>query len=60
MLCEDNIMQYLIFLPVFLLRFASNVPKLLDLCCGRGGDMHKWLNFRVGLSFCPFVLLGPS
>ena len=45
---------------IFLLRFASNVPKLLDLCCGRGGDMHKWLNFRVGLSFCPFVLLGPS
>lgn len=28
-------------------RFASNAPRLLDLCCGRGGDIWKWINAGV-------------
>jgi hypothetical protein len=29
-------------------RFAQGVPRLLDLCCGRGGDLHKWKDVNVG------------
>ena len=27
--------------------FAWRVPKLLDLCCGRGGDLAKWREAEV-------------
>jgi hypothetical protein len=30
-------------------RFAGNVDKLLDLACGRGGDLHKWM--RSGIKY---------
>mmetsp|Transcript_19844 Transcript_19844/g.43187 ORF Transcript_19844/g.43187 Transcript_19844/m.43187 type:complete len:361 (-) Transcript_19844:591-1673(-) len=29
-------------------RFASQAPMLLDLCCGRGGDISKWIDAGVG------------
>ena len=28
--------------------FAQDCDALLDLCCGRGGDIHKWINCNVG------------
>ncbi|QDZ17584.1 mRNA (Guanine-N(7))-methyltransferase [Chloropicon primus] len=28
--------------------FAQDADSLLDLCCGRGGDIHKWINCNVG------------
>jgi mRNA (guanine-N7-)-methyltransferase len=28
-------------------RFAYNRDALLDLCCGRGGDIHKWIKNKV-------------
>ena len=28
-------------------RFAYNKDALLDLCCGRGGDIHKWIKNKV-------------
>lgn len=28
-------------------RFAYNKDSLLDLCCGRGGDIHKWNDVGV-------------
>ena len=30
-------------------RFASGKSSLLDLCCGRGGDIHKWHQIGVRL-----------
>ena len=28
-------------------RFAENAEQMLDLCCGRGGDLHKWKSASV-------------
>lgn len=28
-------------------KYASNCNKLIDLGCGKGGDMHKWINSKV-------------
>ncbi|MEW5310554.1 MAG: hypothetical protein WDW38_002342 [Sanguina aurantia] len=30
-----------------ILRFASGAGRLLDLCCGRGGDINKWRVAKV-------------
>jgi len=27
--------------------FARNADSLLDMCCGRGGDIHKWINCNI-------------
>ena len=38
-----------------ILAFAKNADSLLDLCCGRGGDLHKWaaanIRYVKGLDF---------
>lgn len=31
-----------------LAQFATGAPRLLDLACGRGGDIHKWRALGVG------------
>ena len=31
-----------------LCRFAHGADSLLDLACGRGGDLHKWVSAQVG------------
>ncbi|KAK9847375.1 hypothetical protein WJX84_002918 [Apatococcus fuscideae] len=40
-----------------LYRFARDKPRLLDLACGRGGDLHKWVGAGVryvkGLDLSP-------
>ena len=28
--------------------FAKDKDSLLDMCCGRGGDIHKWIECNVG------------
>lgn len=28
-------------------KYASNCNKLIDFCCGKGGDMHKWINSNI-------------
>jgi hypothetical protein len=28
-------------------RFAGGADKLLDLACGRGGDLHKWMRSKI-------------
>jgi len=33
---------------IHLRRFAHGVDSLLDLACGRGGDIHKWIDSGVG------------
>ncbi|KAG1676935.1 hypothetical protein FOA52_014811 [Chlamydomonas sp. UWO 241] len=32
---------------IMIKRFASNADALLDLCCGRGGDIIKWFKANV-------------
>ncbi len=27
--------------------FAQGADSLLDLCCGRGGDIHKWIDCKI-------------
>lgn len=27
--------------------YAKNEETLIDLCCGKGGDMHKWFNAKI-------------
>ena len=38
-------------------RFARDAPRLLDFCCGRGGDMHKWSNAGVRAIHNPSILI---
>jgi hypothetical protein len=33
-------------------RFAYGAPALLDLACGRGGDLQKWKECKVGACCC--------
>jgi len=28
-------------------KYASNSEKVIDLCCGKGGDMHKWIKSNI-------------
>lgn len=28
-------------------KYATNCNKLIDLGCGKGGDMHKWINSNI-------------
>lgn len=28
-------------------KYAKNEEKLIDMCCGKGGDMHKWINSNI-------------
>jgi mRNA (guanine-N7-)-methyltransferase len=30
-----------------IIKYAKNEEKLIDLCCGKGGDMHKWINAKI-------------
>ncbi|KAG2444195.1 hypothetical protein HYH02_009133 [Chlamydomonas schloesseri] len=30
-----------------ILRFAYKQERLLDMCCGRGGDLHKWKEAQI-------------
>ena len=39
-------------------RFAGGAPRLLDLACGRGGDIHKW--FDAGIQYVLGVDLSPG
>lgn len=39
-------------------RFAGGAPRLLDLACGRGGDIHKW--FDAGVQYALGVDLSPG
>lgn len=32
---------------LLLRKYASGVDRLLDMCCGRGGDLSKWKDCRV-------------
>jgi mRNA (guanine-N7-)-methyltransferase len=38
--------------------FAGSAPRLLDLACGRGGDLHKWTT--AGVEFVKGVDLSPG
>jgi len=33
---------------VMITTYARSAPRLLDLACGRGGDLHKWQSARIG------------
>ena len=39
-------------------RFAGGAERLLDLACGRGGDIHKW--FDAGVAYVLGVDLSPG
>lgn len=39
-------------------RFATDAGRLLDLCCGRGGDLHKWHD--IGVQFVHGIDLSPG
>lgn len=30
-----------------IMKYAKNEERLIDLCCGKGGDMHKWINAKI-------------
>lgn len=30
-----------------IIKYAKNEEILIDLCCGKGGDMHKWINAKI-------------
>ena len=38
-------------------RFATHAPSLVDLCCGRGGDLNKWhecnVRYVLGIDISP-------
>jgi len=38
--------------------FASGAPRLLDLACGRGGDIHKW--HAAGVAYALGIDLSPG
>ena len=28
-------------------KYAFNSEKIIDLCCGKGGDIHKWIKSNI-------------
>ena len=54
-MASENMMKYHNYIKTQLLKFGSNYKKnklqLLDLACGRAGDLYKWNDFKLVVGF---------